>query len=160
MYGAIITEDSNKQIYSDGYKPIQLEDGERYFVLENYDPDMSTPTKISELTDIDIIDLVADAANIRFTLYRAGVDADEANINGTFTDLVTAIVSLTRKPITVGSTGASITDAFFSNTITAIGTEGQFYLKDVHFTIDTGTETITGINGTTWSAGQKIIAYL
>lgn len=123
MRGAIITEDSNKNIWSDGYKPILSENGEYYLTPEDY-TDMSEPKKISELS---------------------GDDA-------------AAIAALLRKVITVASTGSTVTDSFFSNTITAIGTEGQYYLKDVHFT-QSGT-TITGINGVTFSNGQVITVYL
>ena len=73
-------------------------------------------------------------------------------------DDAAAIAALLRKVITVASTGSTVTDSFFSNTITAIGTEGQYYLKDVHFT-QSGT-TITGINGVTFSNGQVITVYL
>jgi hypothetical protein len=69
-----------------------------------------------------------------------------------------ALADLVRKTITVASTGSTVTDAFFSNPISAIGTDGQYYLADVQFT-QSG-ETITGINGVSFSAGQKITAYI
>ena len=124
MRGAIITEDSSKDIWSNDYHPITSESGDFYLVPENYEEGVSEPKHISELS-------TEDAA---------------------------ALANLLRKTITVSATGATVTDAFFANTISAIGTDAQYYLADVHFT-QSGT-TITGINGVSFSNGQILTAYI
>lgn len=76
------------------------------------------------------------------------------NGDGTFTDFIYQ----SKKIITAGSSGSSLTDAFFSNTITEIVTNGQAYMVGVDFTqLST---TITWINGASFVAGQKLIAKL
>lgn len=76
------------------------------------------------------------------------------NGDGTFTDLRYQL----HKLITVSSTNTTLTDAFFSNTITEIAMNGQVYLLGNDFT-QSGT-TITLTNGAQFISGQNIKAKL
>lgn len=80
------------------------------------------------------------------------------NGNGTFTDILLPVAQIgteNKKIITVPATGSTLTDTFFSNTITEIVTNNQAYIKDVDFT-QSGT-TITGVT-ITFVSGQVLIA--
>jgi hypothetical protein len=82
------------------------------------------------------------------------------NGDGTHTDYRIApenLGALTSKEITVGTGGTTLSDAFFSNTIRIILTDGQAYIRNVHFTQASTTITGTAI---TFYAGQKLIAMI
>ena len=89
MRGAIIREDSNKNIWSDGYKPILSENGEYYLTPEDY-TDMSEPKKISELSGddaaaiaggLDMSFLANCRTNIRsIILSNCGIDELNGNV--------------------------------------------------------------------------------
>lgn len=80
------------------------------------------------------------------------------NGDGTYTDYMYPIASSTginKKIITIGTGGATLTDVFFSNTITEIVMNNQSYIVGDDFT-QSGT-TITGVT-ISFVSGQKLIA--
>lgn len=82
------------------------------------------------------------------------------NGDGTHTDYRIApenLGTLTRKKITVGTGGATLSDAFFSNTILMLITDNQAYINGVDFT--QASTTITGTT-ITFFAGQVVIAII
>lgn len=82
------------------------------------------------------------------------------NGSGTYSDsrfTPSQIIDLLRKVITVSVGGATLTDAFFSNTITEIVAGNQCYIVDVDFTQSSTTITATSFG---FYSGQKIIAKL
>lgn len=80
------------------------------------------------------------------------------NGDTTFSDYrysISEIASIGRKRIIVPATGPTLTDVFFSNTISEIVADNQVYISGDDFT-QVGT-TITGVT-ISFTSGQKIIA--
>jgi len=80
------------------------------------------------------------------------------NGDGTFSNYkytATQLTSQLKKTITVASTGSTLTDSFFSNTLSEIVMNNQSYIATVDFS--QAGNVITGIT-ISFVSGQKIIA--
>lgn len=148
---SFITEDSNYDPDSTGYKPFVTEfDQDKFFVPETYD-EMSEPIKFSE---------VGDAPELNAMSYFVGIqdngDGSFTNYNFTPAVMMAYIIGQTRK--TVVSTNAdTVTDAFITGGISAINVGGQLYNAPFFTVVG---NTITPNAGLmSWGAGDTLTLF-
>lgn len=165
LYGAIITEESSLNVYDDNYEPLITEDEERYFVPEDYTEDMSTPTKISELSDIALADLLANPDDIRVTFYAnyAGLDDSEKNVNGTLTDVIRLVQRATDFDILLTDINYdpltnTVTDVRIIGQIASVNTSNQIYNRADFAQSGVGNDgnSFVMTNGATFINGQLL----
>jgi len=106
---------------------------------------MSLPTTVEKFRDFD-------AASLGSLSYIVGYEYGGDNKRYSAND----IASFLSKLVTAASDSGDLTDSFLASTISMIVTNGQSYLKDVDFTQNTGTSTITGVT-IGFFTGQKIL---
>lgn len=105
-------------------------------------------------TYFDLIPLQADITSLDTFV------GTRDNGSGAYTDsryTPSQLIALLRKVITITVGGSTLTDAFFSNSITEIVANNQCYIVDVDFTQSGTTITATSFS---FYNGQKIIAKL
>lgn len=105
------------------------------------------------------ISQVIKSDNITDKDYFLGV---RDNGDGTYSDFLYSpaqVVGANKKIINVVVGGQTLTDTFFSNQISEIITDAQVYIVGIDFTIDTTTQTITGLT-ISFRTGQTLIAVI
>lgn len=108
------------------------------------------------------IDLVTLSETGTFVGVRDNGDGTFTDIRVSASEMVRYITESSRKIITaldanIGAGGTTLTDPFFLIPISELITNSQAYIKDVDFTQNTSTGTVTGLNMTFYDT-QKLIA--
>ncbi len=109
----------------------------------------------SKLSDIDsTVALASSASLIGVNDLGGGSFSDQ---RWSIAQVATYILSGLKKLITVGSDGTTLTDVFFSTSVSELITNNQSYLLGVDYSQNTSTNTITGLT-ISFTSGQKILA--
>lgn len=148
---SFITEDSNYDPDSAGYKPLVAEfDEDKFFVPEIYN-EMSEPIKFSE---------VADAPELNAMSYFVGIqdngDGSFTNYNFTPSVMMQYIIGQTRKTV-VADDGDTLSDSFISGGLSAISVGGQLF-NAPFFTVSGST--VTANSGLmSWGTGDTLTLF-
>ena len=94
-----------------------------------------------------------------FIVGTEGTTGSSTDYRYTVPQIANTINTVNVKKIEADADGVTITDVFFENDIQIVFTSGQAYIIDVDFTQDTGANSITLINGSTFYIGQILIAH-
>jgi len=108
---------------------------------------------------LSIFPVPADLQSVDFFIgVRDNGDGTFTNYKYTYAQVAALASGAPSIRITVDTDGDTLTNSFFAdNNISAIATQGQYYLSEAFFT-QSG-DTITGV-GISFSVGQILIAYV